>query len=206
MGLHLGTATVPQAWGRSTKNWNKNKSSAWYDYSIARVSIYVHRAKRCWSSLQNRLLLQIRDSQAQLQAIRESVASSSQVDTSATGEITPPIERIVYTYPPADHPSNFPPGTQIPRPTSPVLRGSRELSRQSSRRSQTPSRTGSPSLRSRPASAGMYAQGDDFFYSGPGGSLTDSNDYYRAETQNLTRENQMLRQRIRELGMLVAWV
>lgn len=52
----------------------------------------------------------------------------------------------------------------------------------------------------------MYAQGDDFFYSGPGGSVTDSNDYYRAETQNLTRENQMLRQRIRELGMLVACV
>lgn len=155
-------------------------------------------------------MLQIRDSQAQLQAIRDSVASNTHDDTLATGELTPPAERvdrvISNTNPSADHPPNFPSGTQIPRPSSPAPRGSRELSRQSSRRSQTPSRTGSPSLRSRPASAGLNAQGDELFYDGPGASGIDSNDYYRAETQNLTRENQMLRQRIRELGMLIAFL
>ena len=41
-----------------------------------------------------------------------------------------------------------------------------------------------------------------------GGSASGSRDetaYYQAETQNLTRENQMLRQRIRELGELLVF-
>lgn len=151
--------------------------------------------------VQNRLLSQIRDSQAQLQAMRESVVSHSENDNSATDQTTPPIERVIDTYPNVDHTLHFTPGNQMPNPVSPGLRGSRELSRQSSRRSQVPSRTGSPSLRSRPESASIHFQGDGFFYMGPNGSGIDSTDYYRAETQNLTRENQMLRQRIRELGM-----
>lgn len=40
----------------------------------------------------------------------------------------------------------------------------------------------------------------------PGGSQTNRDDvaYYQAETQMLTRENQMLKMRIRELGSSVA--
>lgn len=141
----------------------------------------------------------IRHQQAELQAIRDQAASASRIGVSATGEITPPIERPVsYAYPPSNHPSNFPTSTVIPSPNSPVVRGTLELSRQSSRRSRTPSRAASPSL--RPSSSGMYAPGDDIFYGGRSQSMMDENAFYQAETQMLTRENQMLRQRIRELG------
>ena len=83
-----------------------------------------------------------------------------------------------------------------PRPRSPILRSSVELSRQSSRRSRTSSRTGSPSL--RPLSAGIHPHGEEWLLAG--GGNRDESAFYQAETQMLTRENQMLRMRIRELG------
>jgi hypothetical protein len=60
------------------------------------------------------------------------------------------------------------------------------------RRSRTPSRTASPHLRS----TSISGEG------GEGWSLAgrDESAFYQAETQMLTRENQMLRLRIRELG------
>ena len=74
-----------------------------------------------------------------------------------------------------------------------------ELSRQSSRRSLTPSRTTSPAL--RPLSAGLGGHGDGSEQGWLlGGSSRHESDFYQAETQMLTRENQMLRLRIRELG------
>ena len=91
-----------------------------------------------------------------------------------------------------------------PRPRSPIPRGSFELSRRSSHRSRTPSRNTSPML--RPVSAGLQAQGEDWQLSSSGmlrgdsQSSRDEGAYYQAETQTLTRENQMLRMRIRELG------
>jgi hypothetical protein len=61
------------------------------------------------------------------------------------------------------------------------------------RRSRTPSRGASPRLRSTSISAesGDWALG--------GGR--DESAFYQAETQMLVRENQMLRHRIRELGL-----
>jgi len=142
----------------------------------------------------------IRQGQAELQAIRDQAAPGSRSDVPGIGELTPPAERSAsYPYVSRDQPSHPTSGAVGPRPSSPIVRGSFDLSRQSSRRSRTPSRTASPSLRN--TSASMFSQNDDFFSGGRSQSLMDENAYYQAETQNLTRENQMLRQRIRELGI-----
>jgi hypothetical protein len=97
--------------------------------------------------------------------------------------------------------SNLPPqsqsATSTPRSPSTALhpRSSFDLARQDlqQRRSRTPSRTASPRLRSTSIS-------------GDGGAPwslegRDESAFYQAETQMMVRENQMLRQRIRELGM-----
>lgn len=76
----------------------------------------------------------------------------------------------------------------------PAPRNSVELPRPDrSRRSRTPSRTTSPRLRSTSIS-GEGVEGWSL-----GGR--DESAFYQAETQMLTRENQMLRMRIRELGL-----
>jgi len=61
------------------------------------------------------------------------------------------------------------------------------------RRSRTPSRTDSPNLRSTSISG---EAGDVWNLGG-----RDESAFYQAETQMMVRENQMLRQRIRELGI-----
>lgn len=71
------------------------------------------------------------------------------------------------------------------------------LSRQSSARlsnAGTNSHSGSPGL--RPASGSLGPLTEDFLL----GGTRDESAFYQAETQMLTRENQMLKQRIRELG------
>ena len=131
----------------------------------------------------------IRHGQAELQAIREQ----------AVAELPPPVERSAsYPYVSRDQSSHPVSGAGAPRASSPVIRGPFELTRQSSSRSRTPSRAESPSLRN--TSASLFPQSDDFFSGGRSQAMIDENAYYQAETQNLTRENQMLRQRIRELG------
>lgn len=83
------------------------------------------------------------------------------------------------------------PSTQFhPAPRSSFDLGRAELSR----RSRTPSRNASPILRS----TSISGEG------GEGWSLggRDESAFYQAETQMVTRENQMLRMRIRELGRL----
>ena len=75
----------------------------------------------------------------------------------------------------------------------PVPQSSIDLVRpDAARRSRTPSRTASPRLRS----TSISGEG------GEGWSLggRDESAFYQAETQMVTRENQMLRMRIRELG------
>lgn len=62
------------------------------------------------------------------------------------------------------------------------------------RRSRTPSRGASPRLRS----TSISAESGDWVLGG-----RDESAFYQAETQMLTRENQMLRHRIRDLGMLL---
>lgn len=78
------------------------------------------------------------------------------------------------------------------------------LSRQSSLadRSQGNSNTGSPAL--RPASGhGPYDSHE--YLPGPAVHTRDESVFYQAETQMLTRENQMLKLRIRELGTKDLW-
>ena len=118
--------------------------------------------------------------------------------TAAIDNSTPTSERS-FTFPTV--PASAPISISNPRPRSPVPRGSHELSRQSSRQSRAPSRTGSPSL--RPSSAGLLAQGEDWMLSGGSQSSRDDVAYYQAETQMLTRENQMLKIRIRDLGLSI---
>lgn len=144
----------------------------------------------------------IRHQQAQLQAIQQQ-ASYTPLSSTALDDTTPPSERST-NYP---HPYVAPPnpasGSSIsavnnPRPSSP-FRSSMDLSRQSSRRSRTPSRTTSPSL--RPRSTSMQGSGEEWGFAGRSQAGFDDSSFYQAETQMLTRENQMLKQRIRELGI-----
>ncbi|KAL9593026.1 MAG: hypothetical protein Q9179_006155 [Wetmoreana sp. 5 TL-2023] len=142
----------------------------------------------------NRLLEMIRQQQIQLQQMQQHANYTPATSTAAVDNSTPTSERS-FSFP--NVPATAPVSVNNPRPRSPVPRSSIELSRQSSRRSRTPSRTGSPSM--RPMSAGLQAHGDDWML--PGGSQSSRDDaaYYQAETQALTRENQMLKMRIREL-------
>ncbi len=105
-----------------------------------------------------------------------------------------------------------------PQPRSPAAynhhRSSFDMSRQPSRRSRTPSRTASPALRPVSATwssssvaggagggAGDLGTGGELpWFVGGSGSGRDEAAFYQAETQMLTRENQMLRMRLRELG------
>ena len=146
----------------------------------------------------------IRQGQAELQAIRDQAAPAPPMETSSPSQITPSTERSASGLTTShDQSSNPTLNTAVPGPNSPVIRGSLDVSRRPSRRSRTPSRTASPSFRN--ASAGTFGQGEDFFSGGRSQSLMDENAYYQAETQNLTRENQMLRQRIRELGAFLSY-
>lgn len=77
----------------------------------------------------------------------------------------------------------------------PAASGQGSLSRNSSyRQSRNSSRTGSPALRptSHHSESGEWLLGSS--------NSRDESAFYQAETQNLTRENQMLKMRIRELG------
>lgn len=72
-------------------------------------------------------------------------------------------------------------------------RGSVDISRGDlHRRSRTPSRGPSPRLRS----TSISAESGDWVLGG-----RDESAFYQAETQMMVRENQMLRHRIRDLGM-----
>ena len=137
----------------------------------------------------------IRQQQAQLLQIQQQAGLTPSTSTGAVDDSTPTSERS-FSFP--NVPGSLPMSVTNPRPRSPVTRSSMELSRQSSRRSMTPSHTGSPAL--RPLSAGLQAQSDDWLLSGGGQGSRDESAFYQAETQMLTRENQMLRLRIRELG------
>ena len=162
----------------------------------------------------NRLLNMIRQQQAQLETLQRSnhAAALASGGATAVDDSTPTSERSfsIPSFPPSQP---QPTSVSNPRPASPRHRTSHEyrrpsLSRQSSRRSHASasggSRTGSPAL--RPLSAGLRqhegGEGNDFaLVSGAGRERDrDESAFYHAETQMLTRENQMLKHRIRELG------
>ena len=154
-------------------------------------------------SEQNRLLEAIRQQQITLQNAQQNAIYTP--STAAVDDSTPTSERS-FSFPSV--PGTLPTSVHNPRPRSPTPHGftSTELSRQSSHRSRTPSHSTSPML--RPMSAGIQAQNEDWILANSGLSRRDSQSsrdesaYYQAETQTLTRENQMLRMRIRELGKL----
>jgi hypothetical protein len=148
-------------------------------------------------SVQNRLLQMIRTQQQQLQQLQGASGQNAGAP-SAIDESTPTSERSMsfsnINVPPP-HPLS---AATVPTPRSPSAilhpRSSFDLARSDlHRRSRAPSRTASPGLRSTSISGGE--PGEPFNLGG-----RDESAFYQAETQMVIRENQMLRQRIRELG------
>ncbi|KAI9684339.1 MAG: hypothetical protein M1829_002148 [Trizodia sp. TS-e1964] len=129
----------------------------------------------------NRLLHMIRQQHNQLRGLPAADGGLS----TAIDDSTPNSETS-FTF--SSHP---PPTAPNPSLRSPAI----GLSRQASRRSRASSRgTGSPAQ--RPTSAG-YVEISEHGFALP--APRDEAAFYQAETQMLTRENQMLKKRIREL-------
>jgi hypothetical protein len=139
----------------------------------------------------------IRTQQAQISTLQ----ANQHPSTSAVDDSTPTSERSMSIHSAHAHPSHAGvspiPMTNQPRSHSPFGFGS--ISRQSSfaDRSRGGSHTGSPALRPMSGLGGVHGYDDMLPGSATG---RDESAFYQAETQNLTRENQMLKQRIRELG------
>jgi len=138
----------------------------------------------------------IRQQQQQILSLQTANAApgSSAV---AIDDSTPTSERSMSLSHPASlppqNPSHPSPGSAAPGPRSPFI--SHSLSRHSSYRS---SRDASPSI---PANSGHHGPHNDNHELLLGASASrDESAFYQAETQTLTRENQMLKMRIRELG------
>ncbi|OAQ63246.1 FAD dependent oxidoreductase [Pochonia chlamydosporia 170] len=145
----------------------------------------------------NRLLQMIRTQQLELQRLHSSRPGHSteqSADDSAIAETAPrPIHGSG-----ASQSGNIP-GSQTvgSYSRSPVFpRGSMEMARaEMHRRSRTPSRGASPRLRA----TSISQESGDWVLGG-----RDESAFYQAETQMLTRENQMLRHRIRDLERQLA--
>ena len=143
-------------------------------------------------SAKNRLLQMIRQQQQQLQQLQ---AAGGQTQPPVIDESTPTSERSMsFSAPNIPHAHS---STSTPRsPTALHPRSSFDLARADiHRRSRTPSRNASPRLRSTSIS---NETGEPWNLGG-----RDESAFYQAETQMMIRENQMLRQRIRELGEFV---
>jgi hypothetical protein len=135
----------------------------------------------------------IRTQQQQLQQLQAAGGHGHGLPP-AIDESTPNSERSLSfsaQAPPIPHHSS----TSTPRSPSIALhpRSSFDLARNDiRRRSRTPSRHASPRMRATSTSG---EGGDSWSLAG-----RDESAFYQAETQTMIRENQMLRQRIRELG------
>ncbi|KAF3039955.1 hypothetical protein E8E12_009045 [Didymella heteroderae] len=150
----------------------------------------------------NRLLNMIRQQQAQIDTL---TAGQQQPSNSAVDDSTPTSERsmsLSRSQSQAAHAHvststiSPPPSAAQPRSRSPF-----NISRQSSfaDRSRGGSHAGSPALRPFP---GTPHEAHEMLPSPATGR--DESAFYQAETQNLTRENQMLKLRIRELERQLA--
>ncbi|KAM0524674.1 hypothetical protein ACHAPE_000773 [Trichoderma viride] len=143
----------------------------------------------------NRLLNMIRQQQLELQRLQASHPQAVAADEAAAGSERAPRSLPV----PVPINTQSPTGNHVPSASSssfsrspifPHHRNSMEMARADmQRRSRTPSRNASPRLRATSISA----------ESGDWSLFRDESAFYQAETQMLTRENQMLRHRIREL-------
>lgn len=140
----------------------------------------------------------IRQQQAQIDTL---TAGQQQPSNSAVDDSTPTSERsmsLSRSQSQAVH-AHIPTSTISPLPSAaqPRSRSPFNISRQSSfaDRSRGGSHAGSPALRPFP---GAPHEAHEMLPSPATGR--DESAFYQAETQNLTRENQMLKLRIRELG------
>ncbi|PTB60735.1 hypothetical protein M431DRAFT_71457 [Trichoderma harzianum CBS 226.95] len=150
----------------------------------------------------NRLLNMIRQQQLELQRLQASHPHAAGGDESATASVAG-SERPHRSLP-VPISTQSPTGNHVPSvsgssfsrsPIFPHHRNSMEMARADmQRRSRTPSRNASPRLRATSISA----------ESGDWSLFRDESAFYQAETQMLTRENQMLRHRIRELEKQVS--
>ncbi|KAF2456182.1 hypothetical protein BDY21DRAFT_386626 [Lineolata rhizophorae] len=177
----------------------------------------------------NRLLNMIRQQQAQITNLTAAAApnnagSSGPASATAAGHAasaiaiddstTPTSERSMsLPHHPAGHPQQGPLHA-APRARSPAVvpqqqqgqfppqPASRTSSYGPGARSRGSSRVGSPALRPGSASSGTAVAMAGAGAPAPGGAgrERDESAFYQAETQMLTRENQMLKLRIRELG------
>jgi hypothetical protein len=142
----------------------------------------------------NRLLQMIRHQQLELQRLQ---AGQGQAGQGGSAEDSSAISERASYGPPSATASQFPGSTgaavgSYPRsPVHPHPRSSFDLHR----RSRTPSRGASPRLRS----TSISAESGDWVLGG-----RDESAFYQAETQMLTRENQMLKHRIRDLEKQLA--
>ena len=159
----------------------------------------------------NRLLHMIRLQQDQLSALQGQGQGQGQnhpQDSSAIAPTPPATSRPTSAHPhdqPTSRSGSFSSAVPVPHAQTGLPHGHgifnrpHSLSRQSSARISNPgsnSHATSPAL--RPASGNLGPLTEDFLL---GGSRDDAA-FYQAETQMLTRENQMLKFRIRELGEL----
>ncbi|KAL6172117.1 hypothetical protein ACJQWK_02295 [Exserohilum turcicum] len=149
----------------------------------------------------NRLLSMIRTQQAQINALQANHQHAASASASAVvDDGTPTSERDMSIPPSHTHSAHMSPLPSAAQPRSRSPYGFASISRQSSfaDRSRHSSHAGSPSLRPISGHAGSYDPHDML----PSPAARDESAFYQAETQNLTRENQMLKLRIRELGTL----
>lgn len=138
----------------------------------------------------------IRTQQQQLQQL-QAASGQNAAAPSAIDESTPPSERSNSFSTPVIPPAQLPAAAvPVPRSPSTILhpRSSFDLARSDLQRrsSRAQSQTASPGLRA------VSISGDPSELLALGGR--DESAFYQAETQMVIRENQMLRQRIRELG------
>lgn len=138
----------------------------------------------------------IRQQQATIQNLQNHGSGSNPHASAAVDDSTPTSERSMSlnhgTLPLAQG-QHTP--SAAPRPHSPFV--PHTLSRNTSYRSGSSSHHASPSL--HPMSSHNLPNDGDILGSA---AVRDESAFYQAETQNLTRENQMLKHRIRELGMV----
>lgn len=166
----------------------------------------------------NRLLQMIRVQQAQLQALQASHPNPTLAASAIEDTITSPTNTHLDTIPSAPTSAQISPNASnaclptsqpipIPTPTTPARmtihpRSSFDLSRSVRAGSRTPSRNASPGLPLTGRSPsigpliGARQQSEEWL---SGVSTRDEAQFYQAEAQMMTRENQMLRLRIREL-------
>ena len=141
----------------------------------------------------------IRQQQATIQNLQNQSTSSNPNSSAAVDDSTPTSERsLSLTHGPQGQAQGQHTPSAAPRSRSPFVPNT--LSRNSSYRSGRSSHDASPALRPQ-SNHNLPSDGNDILLGSA--AVRDESAFYQAETQNLTRENQMLKLRIRELGTFI---